>query len=270
MNTHPILHSKIQPSPQKYILLTGATGLVGRYLMRDLFLQGRQLAVIARSGKKLSVEQRVEEILQMWESQLGFALPRPVMFSGNVAEPNLGLSPEDESWIKAHCSEIIHNAAVLQFHETGFESEPWRTNLAGTGQVLDFAKRAGHSQPALRINGVRLRPAGRTGITRLTSSAVRSFEMTMNEASLKRNDLFMRPMDLIQKTIFRPGCNRGRFRTGYTSTYHGLYLYLRLLATLVPQQETDENGKVNHADQATNERRRTAKPGACRLGVCRS
>ena len=129
MNTHPILHSKIRQSPQKYIFLTGATGLVGRYLMRDLFLQGRQLAVIARPGKRMSVEQRFEKILQMWESQLGFALPRPIVFAGDVAEPNLGLSSAEESWVKANCSEIIHNAAVLQFYGTDFESEPWRTNL---------------------------------------------------------------------------------------------------------------------------------------------
>ena len=31
--------------------------------------------------------------------------------------------------------------------------------------------------------------------------------------------------------------------TGYTSTYHGLYLYLRLMAMVVPMQPVDEDGR---------------------------
>ena len=47
-----------------YTLLTGATGLVGQYLMRDLLRSGAQLAVIVRPKKKEPVEVRIERILQ--------------------------------------------------------------------------------------------------------------------------------------------------------------------------------------------------------------
>ena len=33
----------------KYLLLTGATGLVGQYLLRDLLLEGMPVAVLIRS-----------------------------------------------------------------------------------------------------------------------------------------------------------------------------------------------------------------------------
>lgn len=243
MNTHSILHSKIRQNPQTYIFLTGATGLVGRYLMRDLFLQGRQLAVIARAGKKLSVEQRIEEILQMWESQLGFALPRPVVFAGNVAEPNLGLNSEDESWIKSHCSEIVHNAAVLQFNGTGFESEPWRTNFGGTEQVLEFAKRVGirnlHYVSTAYVCGRREEPVLETDL-----ECGQQFRNEYERSKFEAERLVHAADGFEHKTVFRPAVIVGDSRTGYTSTYHGLYLYLRLLATLVPQQETDQNGKL--------------------------
>ena len=34
--------------PDSYVFLTGATGLVGRYLVRDLLLKGVRLAVLVR------------------------------------------------------------------------------------------------------------------------------------------------------------------------------------------------------------------------------
>ena len=43
------------------------------------------------------------------------------------------------------------------------------------------------------------------------------------------------------KTIYRPAVIVGDSKTGYTVTYHGLYLYLRLMATLVPQQKRKRN-----------------------------
>ena len=44
-------------------------------------------------------------------------------------------------------------------------------------------------------------------------------------------------------TIFRPAVIIGDSETGYTSTYHGLFLYLRLISMLVPHQQTDDDGK---------------------------
>ena len=43
-------------------------------------------------------------------------------------------------------------------------------------------------------------------------------------------------------TVYRPGVVVGDSETGYTSTYHGLFLYLRLFAMLVPEQKRNEQG----------------------------
>ena len=103
-------------SAKQYVLLTGATGLVGRYLMRDLFLRGCHLAVIVRPTKRMNVQQRIESILQGWENQLGRRLPRPIIFEGDVCKTDLGLGPEEILWIRNHCDRVIHSAAALQFN----------------------------------------------------------------------------------------------------------------------------------------------------------
>ena len=46
-----------------YHLLTGATGLLGSYLLRDCLRQGHRLAVLVRPSKRESGRQRIEAIL---------------------------------------------------------------------------------------------------------------------------------------------------------------------------------------------------------------
>ena len=121
-------------SSKRYTLLTGATGLVGRYLMRELLLKGHKLAVLVRPTKQQMVRERIEGILQMWEGALGHRLPRPVLLTGDVTQTNLGLSPKQLSWSEKFLDQIIHGAAVLKFQSASREFEPWKTNL-GAGRA---------------------------------------------------------------------------------------------------------------------------------------
>ena len=63
------------PSPS--ILVTGATGLLGSYLIRDLLARDVPLAVLARPSRKQSARDRVEALVAGWETCLGRPLPRP-------------------------------------------------------------------------------------------------------------------------------------------------------------------------------------------------
>ena len=109
--------------------------------MRDLLLKGHKLAVIVRPTKQQMVRERIEGILQMWEGTLGHLLPRPVLLTGDVTKTNLGLSSKQLSWLEKFLDQIIHGAAVLKFQSASRELEPWKTNLGGTQNVLDFSKR---------------------------------------------------------------------------------------------------------------------------------
>jgi thioester reductase-like protein len=225
-----------------YILLTGATGLVGRYLLRDLILRNQRVAVIARPTSKLSARQRVESIMQYWEKQLEKSLPRPIVIEGDICSEGLGLAERDARWISENCVELIHNAAILKFEATTREDEPFRTNLSGTRNVLEFAKLRGipdfHYVSTAYVCGK-------------TSDVVTEDQLDTGQEL--RNDYEQSKFDaetLVQAaegfrnvTIFRPAVIIGDSKTGFTSTYHGLFLYLRLIAMLVPHQQRDESGK---------------------------
>lgn len=225
-----------------YILLTGATGLVGRYLLRDLVLRKERVAVIARPSSKLSARQRVETIMQYWEKQLGKILPRPIVIEGDICEDGLGISDSDARWIADNCVEIIHNAAILKFKAVTRLEEPFRTNLDGTTEVLKFAKT--HDIPDFHYVSTAY-VCGKTSKTVVESQLDEGQELRNDyeQSKFEAEKLVQDAEGFRNVTIFRPAVIIGDSETGFTSTYHGLFLYLRLIAMLVPHQQRDESGK---------------------------
>ena len=177
----------------------------------------------------------------MWEDELGHRLPRPVLLTGDISEPNLGLSPKQLKWSKQYLDQVVHGAAVLKFHGATKQEEPWLTNLGGTEHVLDFARhcevRHFHYISTAYVCGKR-------------SDVVQEDELNENqefrndyERSKFESESLVRAADCFDTTtIYRPAVIVGDSETGYTSTYHGLFLYLRLLAMLVPEQKCNADG----------------------------
>ncbi len=226
----------------RYALLTGATGLVGQYLMRDLLLAGQPLAIVARPKRKESAAHRVERIMQHWESELGRLLPRPVVMCGDVTQKHLGLSDADQNWIRRHCDRMIHNAAVLKFDGTDLAQEPWRTNFGGTQNAVWLAQQARiqdfHFVSTAYVCGQR------QGLILESDFDCGQEFRNEYERSKFQAEKFVRQDGRFQRlTVYRPVVISGDSQTGYTSTYHGIYLYLRLFAMLVPQQQQDASGR---------------------------
>lgn len=241
MNKNPLENFPRRNRP--FIFLTGATGLVGNYLLRDLFAQGHQLAVLVRSNKKQTGQQRIEVAMQRWEKLLKRPLPRPIVFEGDVTRANLGLSKNDFDWITGHCDQIIHSAAVLQFHGATRAHEPWRTNLSGTQHVLDFCRQTEiknfHYVSTAYVCGKRSDPILETDL-----DYGQEFRNDYERSKFAAEQLVRSADHLKSTTIFRPAVIVGDSQTGYTCTYHGLFLYLRLIATLVPQQRRNAQGII--------------------------
>ncbi len=224
-----------------YTLLTGATGLVGRYLVRDLLLNGHELAVVVRPSRKQAPRERMEEILQHWERELGRPLPRPVILAGDIAEPGFGLSDEDTQWVSENCSSIIHSAAILEFYGKDRAGEPWRTNLNGTQHMIDLCRAAGikdiHYVSTAYVAGYQAERVMEANL-----DVGQSFRNDYEESKFCAESL-VRKIDFADHvTIYRPAVIAGDSRTGYTNTYHGLYLYLRLMSVMIPAIPADENG----------------------------
>jgi len=226
-----------------YHLLTGATGLLGNYVLRDLLLHQLPVAVVVRPNRKQSARQRIESMLCQWDRHLGKALPRPVVMEGDIAQPDLGLDAVNIRWAAEYCSAVIHNAASLTFHSTSNEGEPWRSNIEGTRNVLEFCRNTGirkyHHVSTAYVAGLR---QGRVLESELDVGQEFSNDY---ECSKLRSETLVREADFLDEpTIFRPGIIIGDSQTGMTTTYHGYYAALQLVNTIVRAMPPNETGLV--------------------------
>jgi len=223
-------------------LLTGGTGLVGRYLLRDLLSRGHRLAVLVRSGRKETARERTDAIMQMWEGQSGQPLPRPVCLEGDVGEPGLCLKPSDRQWVAQNCHRIIHNAAVLTFFGKDRNDDPWRTNLGGTRNTLDVCRELGIAD--LHYVSTAFVCGTRQGVIREHELECGQNFRNDYEHSKFLAEKMVREADFLkQLTVYRPAVIAGDSESGYTNTYHGLYTYLRLISVLVRNQEPGPDGR---------------------------
>lgn len=209
-----------------YHLLTGATGLLGSYLLHDAARRDLPLAVVVRRTRIASARQRIEDIYSRWEKQRGTLLVRPVLLEGSLSQPQLGLSPQQVAWVREHCTAAIHNAASLTFVAENSEAEPYASNVAGTRNVLDLCDAAGirhfHHVSTAYVCGLR---TGRV----LESELDVGQEMGNDyERSKLMAEKMVRACGLFDSlTVFRPGIITGDSKNGYTSTFHGFYVPLK-------------------------------------------
>jgi len=224
-----------------YVLLTGATGLLGQYLVRDLLAAGHRLALLIRGNLKATPLERMEGILQLWETRLETTLPRPLCIEADITKEGLGISPEDNDWINRHCSRMIHSAASLQFREETSTGEPYRTNVEGTRNVIRWLAQS-------RIRGLHYISTayvcGRRDdlVMEDELDTGQEFRNDYERSKFQAEKMVREASFLDQLTVYRPVVITGDSETGYTSTYHGSYLYMKLAALLARNTDADENG----------------------------
>lgn len=221
-------------SSGRQLLLTGATGLLGSYLVRDLLLAGERPMVLVRPDRKRDPAARIEAMVAGWEAALGESLPRPTVVAGDLTVPCCGLDTETVRAIGDRCSAIVHNAASLTFHGADRDGEPWRTNVAGTAHVLELARAAGigtfHHVSTAYVCGLR---TGRIMETELDVG--QRYGNDYERSKVEAEAVVRRASHIRSLTVLRPSIIVGDSRTGYTSTYHGLFAVVRLGHTMLPR-----------------------------------
>lgn len=124
---------------------------------------------------------------------------------------------------------MVHSAASLKFRETN--GEPWRTNLTGTQEVLRFISETGLS--GLHYISTAYVCGQTDGIAYELPIAHDVRHRNVYEKSKFQAEQLVLEANLPQPpTILRPSIIIGDSQTGYTSTFHGIYLPLRQAVAL--------------------------------------
>jgi thioester reductase-like protein len=120
------------------IFLTGATGYLGAFLLRDLLLQTRaEIFCLVRSATVEEGKRRVRESLEahgLWNEGLS---ERIMAVAGDLAQPLLGLSQAQFDQLAIKIDTIFHNGALVNM-VSPYEALK-AANVFGTREVLRLA-----------------------------------------------------------------------------------------------------------------------------------
>ena len=216
-------------SNSECVFLTGATGLLGSYILYNLLKQNENVAVLVRPGKKETAERRIAKILSHWEKESGKTASTPKVSMPQVFSGDL-LHSEGLEKLYGRCKSVIHCAASLTFYGPQGE-EPWTSNIDGTKRMLDFCDAAGVSDMHY------------VSTAYVAGSSKIFYENDLDAGQELRNDYekskfeaesIVRSADFLKRlTVYRPSIVVGDSATGFTTTFHGFYAVLKLAHTMV-------------------------------------
>ncbi|ALC81181.1 type I polyketide synthase [Bacillus gobiensis] len=122
------------------ILLTGATGYLGVYLLRELFIHSAgNVHIIVRSGSQIEAENRVIEKIRDYFGQDFYDEYRERMFvyCGDLAKPDLGLDRTMYQYLSHTIQCIIHSAGDVSHY--GNYAKSFAANVSATRNIIEFS-----------------------------------------------------------------------------------------------------------------------------------
>jgi len=216
------------------VLLTGATGFLGRHILWDLLRRDSQTEAhcLMRPSRRASPERRLEQLLGPAGGRLApdqrarcHAAVGDVTDEGLFAEPAVGARLTDE------VDRIIHCAATVSFDAPLPEARG--INVEGTRNVLRFAEAVqarGHLRRVDHFSTAYV--AGRAqGVVRDDQLVPTTFNNSYEQTKWESEQLVRDFQQGLPISIFRPSIIVGDSRTGRTTNFRVLYWPLKVLST---------------------------------------
>ncbi|XP_077518789.1 fatty acyl-CoA reductase 1-like isoform X2 [Amblyomma americanum] len=128
------------------VFLTGGTGFIGKVLLEKVLRSCpgvKQVYLLVRGKSGEGPGARLETMLKskvferLKQEQPG-ALEKVKAVAGDLTQPNLGLSTNDQDTLVANVSVVFHSAATVKFDEP--LKRAVQLNVLGTRRVVDLCK----------------------------------------------------------------------------------------------------------------------------------
>ncbi|MEP6569071.1 MAG: SDR family oxidoreductase [Acidobacteriota bacterium] len=208
---------------EETVFLTGFPGFIASRLLRRLARDGWRFLLLVQPAFADRARQELKNIAET----TGRSISDFKLLSGDITEPNLGLSPSDLETVRAESSIVFHLAAIYDLAVR--RDLALRINVAGTRNLNEFARSLPHLRHYHYISTcyVAGKRTGRILETELRQQAGfrNYYEETKHLAELEVEAL----KSELPVTIHRPAVVCGDSRTGETAKYDGIYYLIHYL-----------------------------------------
>jgi thioester reductase-like protein len=225
---------------ENWVLLTGATGHIGQFLLRDLLLRDQPLAVLIRPKPGMSSGERLTEVLEQAERSAGRSLRRPVCLAGDTSHELFGLAESDRHWVTEHCTTLLHNAAAVDFGDGS--GATWQNNVLSAERVVQCCAQFDFQHLAYVSTAYVC--GRRAGVVREDELARgQTFRNEYEESKYEAEQLVRRDCPCPSLTVLRPGIVIGDYRTGRSHSFHGFYRLAQFAQAMSTGATLDEHGR---------------------------
>lgn len=102
------------PSESQRVFLTGATGFLGRHVLRSLLIRGAEVTCLGRGNSSQDARSRVVSALASIGLNDESVLARLNIVEGNMALERLGLDQDTYDQLACNTDAIVHSAALVK------------------------------------------------------------------------------------------------------------------------------------------------------------
>lgn len=219
------------------LLLTGATGFLGRHIVQALF-EGRpdvEVDLVVRPRQGETARQRVARVLPGLSPDA-----RLRVLEGRLDRPRFDLDDGEYRDLCDRVDRVLHGAANVRFDQDLDAAR--QANVHVTRRVLEFALDAG----VQRLDHIStcFVAGGRTDrVMERELAHGAGFKNTYERSKYEAELLLREASDGLDLTVYRPSIVVGHSETGVTSSFHMIYWPMKLYSrgwwrTLVARPDT--------------------------------
>jgi thioester reductase-like protein len=198
------------------VLLTGATGFVGKEILNRFLDRGERVFALVRAKDDAAAAERLS----------GHARLTPI--AGDIEQPGLGVSPSTAAALAEEVSTVVHCAASVSFDLSLEESR--RVNVEGTRHMVELAERLPRIERFSYVSTAYVAGEPHALFQENQLDVGQRFRNPYERSKFEAERMLRRRGAGLPLQILRPSIVVGDSRTGRTSSFNVLYGPLKAFA----------------------------------------
>lgn len=210
----------------KCVFLTGATGILGGWILRDALDKGHRVIALMRDDSPEAARQRLAHVIHLVHGHGNTGGIEIV--HGDVSLPRLGLSEAAIADLRSRVDMVIHCAASVSF-EPKEDDAIWQANVGGVAQMLDLVR--GTDIPFYHVSTAYV-CGDRTGVVMESDLDVgQGFKNTYERSKVESERMIQQAFaeGTAKGAVFRPSIIVGASCSGKIAQFLNFYGFLKVM-----------------------------------------